>query len=207
MQDFALTPLFAMVRFGRWDDIVATPAPDADLPYMVAMWHYAQGMAAVRQERMDDASAHHAALSKGAADPDIEAMLVWDRYSLIYGVQIAERVLAAEISAAAADHDAAIAALQQAVVMEDALPYDEPPGWHLPVRHTLGAMLLAEGQAAEAEAVYREELRRNPENGWSLVGLHRALVDQDQVAEAVVVGERFSRAWAHADFMPSASQF
>ncbi|HUG98482.1 MAG TPA: hypothetical protein VMQ83_04860 [Gammaproteobacteria bacterium] len=206
MQAFALTPLYAKVRFGRWDDIAAAPRPDADLPYMVAMWHYAQGVAAVRQGRLDDARSHHAAVSAGAEDPAIEKMLVWDRYSLVHGVRIAERVLAAEIALAGADSGAAIEALRAAVAIEDELPYDEPPGWHMPVRHTLGAVLLAADRADEAEKVYREELRRNPENGWSLYGLSEALRAQG-AAEAAAVGERFAQAWAHADVELSASYF
>ncbi len=207
MQYFALTPLFAKVRFGQWDDIVATPQPDADLPYMVAMWHYAQGMAAVRQARIADAASHHAALAAAANDPAIEQMLSWERYSLIHGVRIAERALAAELARAAGDAGAAIAALREAVVIEDALPYDEPPGWHMPARHSLGAVLLEAGRAAEAEAVYREELRRNPENGWSLFGLAEALLAQDEAAAAEEAGRRFERAWANADVELSASRF
>src|SRR5690606_12263311 len=133
LQHFSLTPLFARVRFGLWDEVTATPRPADDLPYQVAIWHYAQGMAALRQ-----------------------------------GVAVAELVLAGELAAARGDREAAVSALREAVALEDAIPYDEPPGWHAPVRHTLGAVLLDAGQGAEAEAVYREELRRNPENGWSL---------------------------------------
>jgi tetratricopeptide (TPR) repeat protein len=207
MQGFALTPLFAMVRFGRWDDIAATPAPDADLPYMVAMWHYAQGIAAVRQGRLDQARAYHGELLQAGSDPAIEAMYVWERYSLVHGVRIAERMLAAEIARAAGNTDVALAALREAVTIEDALPYDEPPGWHMPVRHSLGAVLLAEGMPAEAEAAYREELRRNPENGWSLYGLNQALLAQDRTGDAAAVGARFERAWADADVRLAASQF
>jgi tetratricopeptide (TPR) repeat protein len=199
MQNFALTPIYAKVRFGLWDELVATPRPEDDLPYMQSIWHYAQGIAAVRQDRMDDARAHYAAVAKGAADSAIEQMMSWDRYSLIHGVQIAERVLAAEIAVATGAPDSAIAALREAAVIEDSLPYDEPPGWHMPVRHSLGAVLLAQGAFAEAETVYREELRRNPENGWSLYGLAKALAAQDRAEEAAAVGERFERAWAHAD--------
>lgn len=206
MQYFALTPLFAQVRFGRWDDIVATPQPAADLPYMVAMWHYAQGVAALRQARIASAESHHAALAAAADDPAIEQMLSWERYSLIHGVRIAERVLAAELAGEAGDSDAAIAALKEAVVIEDALPYDEPPGWHMPVRHSLGAVLLDADRPAEAEAVYREELRRNPENGWSLFGLTASLLAQDDAAAAAAVGLRFERAWANADVELSASR-
>lgn len=206
MQYFALTPLFAQVRFGRWDDIVATPQPAADLPYMVAMWHYAQGIAAVRQARIAAAESHHAALTAAASDPAIEQMRSWERYSLIHGVRIAERVLAAELAVEARDKQAAVAALREAVVIEDALPYDEPPGWHMPVRHSLGAVLLDADRPVEAEAVYREELRRNPENGWSLFGLSQSLLAQDDAAAAEAAGRRFERAWANADVELSASR-
>jgi tetratricopeptide (TPR) repeat protein len=205
MQYFALTPLFADVRFGRWQEIAATPQPAADLPYMRAMWHYAQGVAAVRQERSEDALRHHAALAASSVDPTIEQMMSWERYSLIYGVRIGERVLAAELAAAAGDDDGAIAALREAVAIEDTLPYDEPPGWHMPVRHSLGALLMAAGRPLDAEAVYREELRRNPENGWSLFGLRLALLAQDRGEEAASVDERFRKAWAEADITLSAS--
>ena len=207
MQAFALTPLFAKVRFGHWEEIVATPAPDEDLPYMVAMWHYAQGIAAVRQERGDDARRHYDLLASAAVDPAIEAMRMWDRYSLVNGVRIAERVLAAELSHVDADPVAAIAALRQGVAIEDALPYDEPPGWHLPVRHSLGAVLLEAGRPEEAESVYREELRRNPENGWSLFGLREALLAQGERDAAEEADERFERAWATADLQLAASRF
>lgn len=207
MQNFALTPLLARVRFGRWDEIASTPAPAPDLPYMVAMWRYAQGLAAVRQRRIDEARAHYAGLAEASADPAIEAMMTWGRYSLIQGVRIAERVLAAELALVDGDDAAAVLALREGVVIEDGLPYDEPPGWHLPVRHSLGAVLLDEGRPAEAEAVYRKELQRNPENGWSLFGLRESLLAQNRAEDAAEVDERFERAWATADLRLSASQF
>jgi tetratricopeptide (TPR) repeat protein len=173
---------------------------------MNAMWEYAQGMAAVRAGRIEDAEAHHEALSGFAVDPAIEAMRVWNRYSLIFGVRVAERVLAAELAWAGKDIDVALAALKEAIAIEDGLLYDEPPAWHAPVRQTLGAMLLEANRAAEAEVTYRAELRRNPENGWSLLGLEQALRAQGMTAEANKVAERFSRAWAHADFKLSASR-
>ena len=207
MQDFALTPLFAMVRFGRWEDIAEVPQPAPDLPYMVAMWHYAQGLAALRQERLADARDHHAAVAAAAVDPVIEGLMKWERYSLVYGVQIAELMLAAELAAYDGDIDAATAALRKAIEVEEGLPYDEPPGWHLPARHALGAVLLAEGRAAEAEAVYRAELRRNPENGWSLFGLKEALRAQGDAAGTAEIEARFETAWANADVVLTASSY
>ncbi|MGQ0384858.1 MAG: hypothetical protein ACT4UP_09305 [Gammaproteobacteria bacterium] len=200
MQNFASTPLLADVRFGRWEQVVAAPKPADDLPYMQALWHYGQGMAAVAQGRIDDARGHHEALVKSAADPAIEKMMAWDRYSLIDGVKVAERFVAAELARAAKDHGAAIAALEQAVAIEDTLLYDEPPAWHWPVRQALGAELLAAGKPKQAEQAYRDELVRNPENGWSLHGLERALRAQGRKAEADEVAARFKAAWANADF-------
>lgn len=199
MQNFASTPLLANVRFGRWDAVAAMPKPADDLQYMQALWHYGQGMAAVAQGRLDDARGHHQALAKAAADPAIEKMMSWDRYSLIDGVKIAERFVAAELARADHDYPAAIAALEQAVAIEDTLLYDEPPAWHWPVRQALGAMLLAAGRPADAEQAYREELKRNPENGWSLHGLARALHAQGRKAEAAEADARFAAAWANAD--------
>ncbi len=204
MQNFALTPLLADVRFGRWEQVAAAPKPADDLPYMQAMWHYAQGMAAARQGRLDDARAHHAALARAAVDPVIVRMLAWDRYSLVDGVRIGERFVASELARAAKDYDGAVAALREAVAIEDSLLYDEPPAWHWPTRQALGAMLLAAGRPAEAERAYREELRRNPENGWSLHGLALALRAQKRKPEADEVAARFARAWANADVDPAA---
>ncbi len=200
MQNFASTPLLAHVRFGRWDEVKAMPKPADDLKYMVALWHYGQAMAAVAQGRIDDARGHHSALVLAAADPDIAKMMSWDRYTMIDGVKIAERFVAAELARAGGDRTAVIAALEQAVAIEDTLLYDEPPAWHWPVRLALGAALLAAGRPQDAEQAYREELKRNPENGWSLNGLERALRAQRRKAEADEVAARFQAAWANADF-------
>ena len=206
MQQFSLTALFARVRFGLWEQVAAVPQPAEDLPYQVAIWHYAQGLAALRQQRLPEAEQHHQALLVAREDPRISALLMWDRYSLQQMVQVAERVLAGEIAAARGDGDAAVAALREAVMLEDAIPYDEPPGWDAPVRQTLGAVLLELGQPGQAEAVYREELKRNPENGWSLFGLARALEAQGQASAAAEIDARFQRAWTHADITLTSSR-
>lgn len=206
MQNFALTPLFAKVRFGLWDAVTAMPRPADDLPYMIAMWEYGQGMAALRQGRMDDAQAHHKVLAGLTEDPTVKTMKVWDRYPLVHGLRIAERSLAAERAWAEHSLDEALAALQDAIAIEDQLLYDEPPAWHAPVRQTLGLVLLEAGRAAEAETAYRADLRRNPENGWSMRGLEQALRAQNRDYEADAVAQRFDKAWANADIELPASR-
>ena len=199
LQHYWLTPWFERVRFGRWDEIANAPNPAPDLPYVTSIWHYAQAMADVRRQRLDDAQLHLDALRPLAADPMMERLTVWDRYPLAYAARIAERTVTAELAAARGQHDAAIAALAEAVVIEDGIPYDEPPGWHAPVRHTLGAMLLDAGRPADAERVYRDELARNPGNGWSLFGLAQSLRAQGKDAEASAAQAEFTAAWRNAD--------
>ena len=199
MQNFSLTPLYAAVRFGRWDEVTAMPKPADDVPYMQAIWNYGQAHGGRGQGRIDDAKKYHEALVPATKNPVIEKMLAWDRYSLIGGVQVAERFVAAEIARAAKDYDAAIAALNTAVTIEDTLPYDEPPAWNWPSRLALGSVLLEAKKPAEAEQAFRDELARNPENGWSLNGLAKALKAQGKSAEAKEVDARFAKAWVNAD--------
>jgi len=199
LQHYWMTPWFDRVRFGRWDEIVGVPNPAPDLPYVSAIWHYAQGTAAARQERIDAAGEHLAALRDLAADPALESLTVWDRYPLSHAARIAERSLTAEVANAKGDRETAITALGEAATIEDAIPYDEPPGWHAPVRHTLGALLLAADRPEEAEAVYRTELERNPANGWSLRGLAQSLEAQQRPRDAAEVERQFAQAWQHAD--------
>ncbi len=207
LQHYWMTPWFDRVRFGRWEEIAALPNPAADLPYATAIWHYAQGMAAIRRHRLDDADAHHVALAKLAADPFMDTLMVWDRYPLAHAARVAERTVSAELALARGDRVAAIAALREGVTIEDKIPYDEPPGWHAPVRQTLGAVLLTAGQAKDAEAVYREELRRNPENSWSLRGLASSLKAQQRESDATEVESRLAAASKHADVELLASRF
>lgn len=207
LQHYWMSPWFDRVRFGRWDEIASLPNPAADLPYVTGIWHYAQGTAAARQQRSEDAQRHLAALRAIAADPVLDTMTMWDRYPLTHAASIAELSLAAEIASLKGDRDAAIAALREAAIIEDRIPYDEPPGWHVPVRHALGALLLEAGRAAQAEAVYREELARNPANGWSLHGLAQSLKAQGRQREASDAAQQFAKAWQHADVKLVASRF
>lgn len=201
-----MTPWFDRVRFGRWDEIAKLPNPAPDLTYVTGIWHYAQALAAIRQKRMPDAESHAAALAKVAQDPGLEKQMVWDRYSLRHSVRIADKVVAAELAMARGRPADAIPLLEEAVKIEDAIPYDEPPGWHAPVRHTLGVALLAAKRPQDAERVYREELRRNPLNGWSLEGLAESLKAQRRIAEANEAAALQARAWEHADVKLAASR-
>src|SRR5690606_20359648 len=115
LQHYWLTPWFDRVRFGRWDEIAGVENPAPDLPYVTAIWHYAQAMPALRQSRLEDADVHLAALRPLADDPAMQRLLVWDRYPLAYAARIAERTVTAELAAARGDTGAAVAALEEAI--------------------------------------------------------------------------------------------
>ncbi len=207
LQHFLVTPLRVMVRFGMWEDILAQPAPPPDLPYTQGTWRFARGMALARSGQLDAAEAELTTLREIIADPALDAVTVWDLNSGRSLLQIGERVLSGEIAAARGDQAAAVAALQEGVRLETNLTYDEPPPWDLPVRNILGAVLLEAGRPAEAETVYRKELERFPDNGWTLRGLVQSHEVQRESADAEAARERLRTAWRTADVELPGSRF
>ncbi|TDU32000.1 hypothetical protein DFR24_1388 [Panacagrimonas perspica] len=205
LQHYWVTRYLARVRFGHWTELLAEPPPPADLPYPTAVWHYAHGMALLRGGRIAEAQRSFEGLATIAAHPDLEQQSVWGINSFATLLGVAERQFAGEIALARGNHDAAIAALQTAVEREDALSYDEPSAWYMPVRQALGAALLEAGHAEQAQAVFEEDLRRNEENGWSLFGLVSALEVQRRPSEEARA--RLQAAWKHADVKLTAARF
>jgi tetratricopeptide (TPR) repeat protein len=190
------TPLFALVQFERWNDVLREPPPPADQRYSRAIWHYARGRALTGRKELDQAAAELDSVTT-IRDVIKDVPLGFQTAGTLLGV--ASHTLAGAIAAERSDAAAAVCELEEAVRLQDALVYDEPPAWYYPVRQSLGSVLLTVGRAAEAEAVYREDLKRTPENGWSLFGLAQALRAQGKTDEAAAIDERFRRAWARAD--------
>lgn len=199
LQAFLVTPLQSQVRFGRWDAILAQSAPPAQQPYPRAIWHYARGLALLARDQPEAAAAELAALSTLADEPALKSLWLSSSNTAAPVLAIARDVLRGELAARRGDIDGAVAALEQAIAGEDALGYMEPPDWALPVRQSLGAILLEAGRAADAEQAFRADLKTWPENGWSLRGLQQALLAQRRVDEAAAVGARFDVAWQWAD--------
>jgi len=207
LQNFTLIPLYTQARFGMWDEILRSPAPAADLLYPNGAWHYARGLAFARTQRLPEARTELAQLAAIASRDTLIQVTIGEINTMKHVLEVAQAVLEGEIAASAGDHATAIAALQRAVKLEDALNYDEPADWYFPVRLVLGAVLLAAGQPVEAEVVYREDLVHYPESGWSLFGLAQSLEAQKRLEDAAAVRRRFEKAWAHADVKLTASRF
>jgi tetratricopeptide (TPR) repeat protein len=197
-------PIEAMVRFGHWDDVLAVPPHPASVPFTHAFQYAARGIAFAAKG--DTASARKEQALYATAAKAVPADEIAAGNNTCHAVlAIVTPMLEGEILLKEGKVDAAIAQLRAAVKAEDALKYDEPPSWIIPARHSLGAVLLKHGRYAEAEAVYREDLVRLPNNGWSLFGLAEALTFEHKVAEATTVRAEFDRTWRHADLTITSS--
>ncbi len=192
--------VLTLTTFGRWDEVLAEPLPPADLRFPVAMAYYARGVAYAAKGRMEEArTALDTVKAIDAATPA--------NAETKSPTSIAVHALMGEMATRGGRLDEGIAHFREALKLEDAGLYFEPPTWYYPIRQSLGAALLKGGRNAEAEAVYREDLRRFPENGWSLFGLAAALKAQGKAGEAAAVEKRFAAAWSGADVKLIASRF
>jgi len=194
---FISMPYEVMIRFGRWDEILAQPEPASNVPLTRAIRLAARGVAFAAKGEAAAARAAQAEFVTARDAVPKEWIVSNNPASLI--LTLVTHMLEGEILYREGKVDAGLAQLREAVKIEDSLRYDEPPGWILPVRHALGATLMQEKRYAEAEAVYQEDLKRRPENGWSLFGLAESLAKQGKVDQAAVARTRFEAMWAKAD--------
>jgi tetratricopeptide (TPR) repeat protein len=206
METAPVAPIVALARFGRWDDVLAYPAPPREWTYTRGVWHYARGLAYNAKGQAAEATRELGALEAiREAVPSARTVAFFFRANNM--LQLAANVLAGEIAAKAGDTASAERLLRAAVAEQDTHWFTEPPPWYFPVRQALGAVLLQAGRPGDAEQVYREDLRRNPGNGWSLFGLAETLRAQGKSADAAQVEESFRKAWTRADVRLSASRF
>jgi tetratricopeptide (TPR) repeat protein len=204
-EGFVAMPLEVLVRFGRWDEILAEPDNYPDYMPFTRAFHYAARAVA------------YAAKGDVAAARKEQAIYI-ERTKLVpkdefFGNNTAEAILAivthmieGEILIRDGKREQGFRELRAAVKAEDALKYDEPPGWLIPMRHTLGASLVGAGRFAEAEQVYRDDLARLPEDGWAFFGLAQSLrVQAKNAEEATAMNARFQKVWANADLQINSS--
>lgn len=200
-------PSLVMVRFGQWDEILKTPKPSDGRPFVTAMHHFARGMALSAKGKPEQAKAELAALEKLAGGAEMKEFKILDVNSLGDIAPIGVAMLRGDIAEKAGSYDKAIAEFRRAVELEDALLYSEPPEWFLQPRQYLGHAYLQAGKLAEAERVYREDLKRHRGNGWALRGLEMTLRKQGRSAEADRVHKDFERAWQRSNVDLPASRF
>jgi tetratricopeptide (TPR) repeat protein len=198
LEAFLAQTTFVQLRFSRWNDVLATQAPPASQPVNTAFWHYARALAYAATKDVTSAEREQQAFRTAiGAIPRETPLGVLNNAGAVF--DIATEVVDARIAGAKGDRTSAIAHWKRAADAQDRLAYDEPPSWYYPVRESLGAELLRNNLAAEAETVFRKDLERNPGNGRSLFGLWRSLEAQKKSADAAAVKQQFDAAWKSAD--------
>ena len=192
-------PIFMLVRFHRWDDVLKLMAPDPGMAMTSAFWHFARGSAFAAKGQLANAEAEQQILAtaRKKTPADVEFSFYFNKAQSF--LDLAENILDARIAAAKGDHADAVTYWEGAVQVQDKLYYGEPPEWFYPVRESLGAALLLNGQADRAEAVFRADLEQYPRNPRSLFGLLRSLEAQKKTANVEEVRGQFEVAWKNAD--------
>ena len=196
IQQYVPVPLYALVRFGEWNQIIAQPMPPDDMPLANALWRYGRGVAFAHLGRFDEANAELKVL-QGAANLGATLPIQSKPEITNAMIAIATDLLVAAIANAHGDHPGEIAALERAVATQDSLQYMEPPYWFYPVRQSLGHAYLRAKRPADAQRVFEQDLVEFPANGWSLWGLAEAQAAQGQ--DASKTREAFKVAWQYAD--------
>jgi tetratricopeptide (TPR) repeat protein len=186
----------ALMRFGKWEQILREPKPDQRLLVCIAIWHCSRGVAYANLGKIGDAERERELFRAAAAAVPKERKVGNSPSESV--MKVATLVLDGEIAYKKGSVDEAVKKLREAVTVEDTLQYNEPPDWMVPARHALGAILLTSGRAKEAEEVYRADLKQWPENGWSLYGLAESLKKQGSTEHAAVRA-RYLKSWEHAD--------
>ncbi len=197
LEGFLPSVTFVQLRFGRWDEILKSSEPSAEMPITRALWHYARGVALAGKGRVAEADQERGTLANLAKAMPGETPFGLNTAASV--LKIAEPSLDARIAAAKGNYKLAVEHWRKAIAAHDDLNYDEPPGWYYPTRESLGAALLLSGNAAEAEKVFRKDLEDNPHNGRSLYGLAESLKKQGKLQDAQNVRKEFEAAWKNAD--------
>jgi tetratricopeptide (TPR) repeat protein len=197
LEMFVPYPIVTMVRFGKWEEILATPKPEGSLKITTAYWHFARGMAYSVAKETTNAETELKAFQ--ALAKEIPANGPFGNNVVGDVLRVAESLLQATLTFFKGDKKSAIDLFTKAVEAEDALHYNEPADWDLPVREYLGVVLLASGEKAEAEKVFRAEIAKHQRNGRALHGLALSLRLQGKDTAAEMVQREFEQAWATAD--------
>ena len=196
IQFFRTVPMLSLVRFARWEEILVEPEPYEPFAFARAIWHYGRGVAHAALGDAEAALTELAAIE--ALEPEVDEIFMGNVYPARDLLGIAKSLLIGEVAYRSGDAAAAVLAFEEAVSLQDALPYTEPPFWYYPTRQSLGAALLASDRLAEAQAVFEADLEQYPMNGWSMFGLAEALRRQGDNTAAEVTA-RFETVWQFAD--------
>ena len=216
LESFIPLKVHALIRFGKWQEIIDMPLPEDQDLYRVttAMIHYAKGVALAATGRIAEAEQEKQLFEEAVSRvPDTRYLHNNTALDLL---AVGAEMLDGELEYRKGNFDLAFDHLRRSIELEDDLPYDEPWGWMQPTRHAYGALLLEQGRVEEAEAVYRADLGldgtigrafQHPENVWALHGYHECLMRLGKHDLARMIKQRLDLAVARADVPIESSCF
>jgi len=200
LQHYYITPYNVAVKFKKWDDILGMQFETYDLKYVKAVRHYAEGMAHLGKGNQENVKKELIQLMELAKDESLKEVTIWDINSVYDLVQIASKVLEAELWASEEDYATSIILLKEAIAIEDTLNYNEPPDWFFSVRHHLGAIQNKAGKFNDAITTYNDDLKRLPKNGWAYHGLKLAYQGLDDAESTERINTLYKESWKDANF-------
>jgi tetratricopeptide (TPR) repeat protein len=206
LQHYYSIPWYVEVKLGMWNEIILSSAPEKDLKYPLVIWHYAQGMANLSENKIGPARNHLAEMKQIMTDTTIKNLTIWGINSIFDLCIIATKTLEGEIFGKEKNFSTAVSMLKETVVAEDALNYNEPPDWFFSIRHHLGAVLIDAGKFKEAIEVYKKDLKIYRENGWALRGLMNAYKELGDTKNYEEIKKRFVKAWQYSDITIQSSR-
>jgi hypothetical protein len=210
--------LSVLVQFGQWDEVLAVPEPTqaegphhSDLHFTHGFRHYSRGIALAATAHLEQAESELAALRGEAAQLPARYSVPAGQLGLEHTLDdllrqsdqetlaLADAVLSARLAAARGQSVEAIAHWRSAVALQDRISYSEPPLWYYPVRDSLGAALLRSGAVSEAEAVFRQDLQRTPNDPRGYFGLAATYAALHQPKAAAAAQAKYQESWQLAD--------
>ncbi len=208
-ENFRVQPIFVMVRFGKWQQILDMPKPFVKAQFLTGMWHYGRTMAYINMGQMEKAEAELALLQDFAAKfkdglPGYNVVGMFVQGDLL---AIANELASGEMAAKKGEYEKAIFHMSTATRLEDSNMYTEPAAWNFPTRHFLGALLLENNRPKEAEVVYWNDLKHNPNNAYSYYGLSQSLSAQGKDAQAAEYMAKYEEEWKYSDVKLTRSRF
>lgn len=206
LQHYYTIPYNVYVKFGKWNEILDMSNQDTTLKYPEAVRHYARGMAYLGLNDLTNSKEELQTLEKYASDESLKELTIWEINSVYDLLQIAQRVLKAEIMASEGIYNGSIALLKEAVEMEDKLNYNEPPDWFFSVRHHLGAVQIEAGKYKDALTTFEEDLNKLPKNGWAHHGMKLAYSKLKDIDKLKKIDQTLANSWATADIELSNSR-
>ena len=204
LEFFHTIPLLSYVRFAKWDKVFSYERPDDDFKFSNSIFNYALSVAHAANGNSLEANRFQSMILNDIESEEVNAMVMAGHPTKSL-MKIASLLASGSIDMYSSKYSEAITSFKEAVIIQDTLPYTEPPFWYYPTRQTLGHALLMNNSFEEAALVFEKDLKDYPRNGWSYFGLHVAQNELNNQEESIEALNKFKEIWGRADISINSS--